>query len=116
MAALVLVSALATVVALVLAGGAYEFVAATQDAQRYPPPGQLIDIGARQLHLNCIGTGTPTVLLEAGGSVLVTSVLHTSLNSYWDTVVPLVMPGSNPLAVVLSLLAGCVSILHSRPA
>jgi pimeloyl-ACP methyl ester carboxylesterase len=30
------------------------------------PPGTLVDIGGQRLHLNCTGTGTPTVLLESG--------------------------------------------------
>jgi pimeloyl-ACP methyl ester carboxylesterase len=33
-----------------------------------PPPGRLIDIGGRRLHLNCSGSGSPTVILEAGAS------------------------------------------------
>jgi pimeloyl-ACP methyl ester carboxylesterase len=33
----------------------------------YPPPGQLISIGARRLHLLCSGQGPPTVILVAGG-------------------------------------------------
>lgn len=33
----------------------------------YPPPGRLIDIGGRKLHLYCTGTGSPTVILVAGG-------------------------------------------------
>lgn len=32
------------------------------------PPGDLIDIGGRRLHLHCRGTAGPTVLLEAGGA------------------------------------------------
>jgi len=32
------------------------------------PPGQLIDIGGRKLHLHCAGSGAPTVILEAGAS------------------------------------------------
>jgi len=36
-------------------------------AQEYPPPGKLIDIGGRNLHLYCTGTGSPTVILMAGG-------------------------------------------------
>jgi pimeloyl-ACP methyl ester carboxylesterase len=41
----------------------------TQDhaKQEYPPPGRLIDIGGRKLHLYCTGTGSPTVILIAGG-------------------------------------------------
>ena len=38
-----------------------------QAAQEYPPPGKLIDIGGRKLHLYCTGTGSPTVILMAGG-------------------------------------------------
>jgi pimeloyl-ACP methyl ester carboxylesterase len=38
-----------------------------QKPQQSPPPGQLIDIGGRKLHLYCTGTGSPTVLLMAGG-------------------------------------------------
>jgi pimeloyl-ACP methyl ester carboxylesterase len=33
----------------------------------YPPPGRLIDVGGRRLHLHCTGRGTPTVVLVAGG-------------------------------------------------
>jgi pimeloyl-ACP methyl ester carboxylesterase len=30
------------------------------------PPGILVDIGGQRLHVNCTGTGSPTVLLESG--------------------------------------------------
>jgi pimeloyl-ACP methyl ester carboxylesterase len=33
-----------------------------------PAPGRLIDIGGRSLHVICIGSGTPTVVFEAGAS------------------------------------------------
>src|SRR5438045_7029728 len=33
---------------------------------RYPPPGRMIDIGGRRLHVYEAGQGSPTVLLEAG--------------------------------------------------
>jgi pimeloyl-ACP methyl ester carboxylesterase len=36
-------------------------------SQTYLPPGRLIDIGGRMLHLNCTGQGSPTVVLVAGG-------------------------------------------------
>jgi pimeloyl-ACP methyl ester carboxylesterase len=40
---------------------------------RYPAPWRLVDIGGRVLHVNCMGQGTPTVILEAGlGSGAVT--------------------------------------------
>jgi pimeloyl-ACP methyl ester carboxylesterase len=31
------------------------------------PPGRMVDIGGRRLHLHCTGTGTPTVIVENGG-------------------------------------------------
>ena len=36
--------------------------------QEYPPPGRLVDIGGRKLHLDCSGKGNPTVVLVAGGN------------------------------------------------
>jgi len=55
--------------ALVLAslGGGYETVREAVDANAYPMPGQLIDVGGHRLHLHCTGSGGPTVVLEAGG-------------------------------------------------
>jgi pimeloyl-ACP methyl ester carboxylesterase len=41
--------------------------AQAQPATKYTPPGQMIDIGGRRLHLNCSGKGSPTVVLMAGG-------------------------------------------------
>jgi pimeloyl-ACP methyl ester carboxylesterase len=42
-------------------------VCASQSPTAIPtPPGKLVDIGGQRLHLNCTGTGSPTVLLENG--------------------------------------------------
>jgi len=30
-----------------------------------PPPGQMVDVGGYQMHINCLGTGSPTVVVEA---------------------------------------------------
>jgi pimeloyl-ACP methyl ester carboxylesterase len=46
---------------------AFAVQACAQGPQQYPPPGRLIDIGGRKLHLYCAGKGSPTVLLMAGG-------------------------------------------------
>ncbi|MEV4097129.1 alpha/beta fold hydrolase [Streptosporangium saharense] len=57
------------VVLLVLASGvgfAYESNAARADARKHPAPGRLIDVGGHRLHLYCTGSGSPTVVLEAG--------------------------------------------------
>jgi pimeloyl-ACP methyl ester carboxylesterase len=39
----------------------------TPSTQEYRPPGRLVDIGGRKLHLYCTGKGNPTVILIAGG-------------------------------------------------
>ena len=47
-------------------GIVYEAIMAPGDAQRYPPPGLMADAGGHQLHINCIGEGSPTVIFESG--------------------------------------------------
>ena len=51
---------------LLLAGYIYEPMAEAADAKAYPPPGQLVDVGGYRLHINCTGSGSPTVVIEAG--------------------------------------------------
>lgn len=41
---------------------------AAQEPDIGTPPGRMVDIGGRKLHLHCTGTGSPTVILEAGAS------------------------------------------------
>jgi pimeloyl-ACP methyl ester carboxylesterase len=48
-------------------GGGYQALGAAADAKAYPMPGQLIDVGGHSLHLNCTGSGSPTVVLQPGG-------------------------------------------------
>ena len=52
--------------ALAAIGGGYETVRESIDAGAYPMPGQLINVGGHRLHLNCTGSGSPTVILEPG--------------------------------------------------
>jgi pimeloyl-ACP methyl ester carboxylesterase len=47
-------------------GGGYEKYRETGDRVSYPIPGRLIDVGGHSLHINCTGTGSPTVVLEPG--------------------------------------------------
>src|SRR5215217_7821518 len=55
------------VVLLVLAVGAIYQAIATMRAERaYPPPGEMVDVGGYSLHINCLGQGSPTVVLDAG--------------------------------------------------
>jgi len=48
------------------AGATYQWVATRRDLASTPPPGQLVDVGGRKMHLWCMGTGAPPVILEAG--------------------------------------------------
>lgn len=47
-------------------GAVYQVVAANADQADFPAPGKLFTIDGLQLHLDCRGTGEPTVVLEAG--------------------------------------------------
>lgn len=50
-------------------GWLYQTLASAQDAQTFPPPGQLVDVGGYRLHLYCTGpteTSYPTVIFESG--------------------------------------------------
>lgn len=58
--------AVGLIIILGLAGAAYESAAEASDLRAYPPPGQMVDVGGYRLHINCVGTGSPTVLIDAG--------------------------------------------------
>jgi pimeloyl-ACP methyl ester carboxylesterase len=62
----VLVGLVGLVVLAGLAGSVFESVAEAADARAFPAPGQMIDVGGHRLHINCVGTGTPTVVIDAG--------------------------------------------------
>ena len=47
-------------------GAAYQWVATRRALAATPPPGRLVDVGGHRLHLWCVGSGTPTVVLETG--------------------------------------------------
>lgn len=55
-----------SIAALTLVGMAYESMARSADAERYPPPGQRVAVGGHRLHIHCTGTGSPTVVIDAG--------------------------------------------------
>jgi pimeloyl-ACP methyl ester carboxylesterase len=55
----------AVVVAVIGTGVVYQATATELDRRAYLPPGQLVNVGGYQLHINCVGTGSPTVVLES---------------------------------------------------
>ncbi len=61
----ILLMAATVIVFLILLGATYQGVATALERRQFPHPGRLIDIGGRQLHLTCVGDGTPVVVLEA---------------------------------------------------
>ena len=56
----------AALLGLTLLGALYESLAEAADRRAAPPPGQLVDVGGYRLHLTCVGTGSPTVVIEYG--------------------------------------------------
>jgi len=57
------VGALAVLLAL---GIIAQRVAGRRQRRRFAPPGVLVDVGGHRLHARCLGSGSPTVLLESG--------------------------------------------------
>lgn len=68
---------------LLAVGFMYVTIASKSDWDRYPPPGELIDIGGYKLHLHCTGErieNKPMVVIEAGsGSISADWVLYSTL-------------------------------------
>jgi pimeloyl-ACP methyl ester carboxylesterase len=60
--------------ALASIGGGYQTLGEAADAEAYPMPGRLIDVGGHRLHLSCTGAGTPTVVLEPGAGGMSSSL------------------------------------------
>lgn len=61
-----LVGILGGLLILLLAGWIYEPLAEAADAKANPPPGKMVDVGGYRLHINCSGSGSPTVVIESG--------------------------------------------------
>ncbi len=53
------------VVALV-AGGLYQTITTQVEEGKYRPPGRIVDVEGNNIHINCTGEGSPTVILESG--------------------------------------------------
>jgi len=73
----------AVLAVVVLAGATYQGVATALERRQFQRPGGLVDIGAYQLHIYCIGKGSPTVILEAAAG---------SMSAAWGWVQPEIAP------------------------
>lgn len=55
------------VAVIVLAGNGYRIYATARIEGELPPPGRMVSIGTHDMHIHCVGSGSPTVILDAGG-------------------------------------------------
>src|SRR5215216_3331542 len=60
-----LVWLVAGLLALAVIGAIYQVVATQIDQSTYPPPGEMVNVNGHLMHINCMGEGGPTVILEA---------------------------------------------------
>jgi pimeloyl-ACP methyl ester carboxylesterase len=61
-----LVGLIVALLALAVAGAIYQTIATKLAERAYPPPGEMVDVGGYSLHINCVGQGSPTVVLDGG--------------------------------------------------
>ncbi|MBN3524176.1 alpha/beta hydrolase [Paenibacillus apiarius] len=64
--AALIVTVLSVLICIIGSSFLYEWVASLQAKQNYPPPGKLVDVGGFRLHMKKSGTGSPTIVFEAG--------------------------------------------------
>ena len=62
----ILLLLLLLVLVLAAGGSLYENISEARDRRFNPMPGQLVNVNGRKMHIDCIGTGTPTVILDSG--------------------------------------------------
>jgi pimeloyl-ACP methyl ester carboxylesterase len=65
----------------ILAGATYQGAATALERRQFQHPGRHVPVGSRQLHIDCAGGGTPTVVLEAPAA---------GMSAAWAWVQPLV--------------------------
>jgi pimeloyl-ACP methyl ester carboxylesterase len=55
------------IIALFLVGGCtYQNIALARTREQYPAPGKLVEVDGHLMHINCKGSGSPTVVIDAG--------------------------------------------------
>jgi len=63
----VLLWSLLALLAVLVVGVIYQAIATEMDKRAaFPGPGEMVEVGEHRLHLNCLGHGSPTVVLDAG--------------------------------------------------
>jgi pimeloyl-ACP methyl ester carboxylesterase len=64
-----LLGLIVVLLALAVLGAIYQAIATELAERAYPPPGEMVDVGGYSLHINCVGQGSPTVILDAGSGL-----------------------------------------------
>lgn len=55
------------ILAILLAGGCtYQRITLSRTREQFPAPGTLIDVNGHVMHIHCMGSGSPTVVIDAG--------------------------------------------------
>ena len=52
-------------VALAITGATYQVIATEMDKRAHPSPGKLVEVNDHLVHINCMGEGGPSVILDA---------------------------------------------------
>src|ERR1700740_1230050 len=53
-------------VAMAFAGFLYENISEARDRRSSPMPGSLLDVAGKKMHIDCMGEGSPAVILDSG--------------------------------------------------
>jgi pimeloyl-ACP methyl ester carboxylesterase len=61
----VLLGLFAVLLVLAVLGAIYQAIATARAERAHPPPGEMIGVGGYKLHIDCVGRGSPTVVLDA---------------------------------------------------
>ena len=57
---------MAALAALLTLGVLFQQIALRRQRRRFAPPGRMVDVGGHRLHVACVGSGSPVVVLESG--------------------------------------------------
>jgi len=62
----ILIGLAAFVCLVAVVAATYESISERRDRRSHPMPGKLVDVGGYRMHINCTGSGFPTVIFDSG--------------------------------------------------